>query len=81
MRNINVTGCLREVWQRIWVSEEKLDLAADGAVGSLVDANQLAPLQGRVDAVVHDLAGLELLLLLEDLFRSLGVVDVGVVHV
>ena len=63
------------------LDEEELHVAANGLIGSLVDTNQVAPFLGSVDSVVHDLAGAELGLLLEDLLWGIGLVDVGVIDI
>ena len=63
------------------LGEEELHVTADGLVGALVDADEVAPFLGGVDTVVHDLAVGELGLLLEDSGWGVSVVDVGVVDV
>jgi hypothetical protein len=61
--------------------EEKLHVAANGLIGSLVDTNQVAPFSGCIDTVVHDLASAELGLLLENLLWGIGLVNVGVINI
>jgi len=61
--------------------EEKLHVAANGLISSLVDTNQVAPFPGCINSVVHDLASAELGLLLENLLWGIGLVNVGVINI
>lgn len=61
--------------------EEKLHVAADGIVGSLIDTNKIAPFGGAVNTIVHDLASSELSLLLENSCRGITVVDISVINI
>ena len=56
-------------------------MAANLAVGTLVDTNQVAPLTMAVKSVIHDLTICKLSLLFEDLAWSIGVGDVSVVDI
>jgi len=58
-----------------------LHVTADGLIGSLIDTDEIAPLLGGVNSVVHDLACCELGLLFEDLGWWLIILDACVIDI
>jgi len=61
-----------------FLSEEKLHVAADALIGTLIDTNQIAPFCGRINSVIHNLAFFKFTLLLEDSSWGVSIIDVGV---
>jgi hypothetical protein len=64
-----------------FLSEEKLHVAANGLVSSLVDTNEVAPFGRGINSVIHDLACSKFSLLFKDSNRSISIVDVCVVNI
>jgi len=62
-----------------FLSEEKLHVATDLVVSSLIDSNEVAPFFGGVNSIAHNLSISKFSFLIEDLGRGSLVLDVTVV--
>ena len=80
--HVGESGCetLKDLLLSLF-DEEKLHVAANGLIGSLIDTDQVAPFLGCIDTVVHDLASAELGLLLENRLRGVSLVKVSVINI